>query len=342
MTKLILYFDSNENIKHQAHPLFKHLPLSLWKYDNEYISTFKYGDDYYNIKYINVTDNLFNEISKIKIDNSYKHIIIPYSLSNTNNIQNYKIRIAISLFLQNLDITNISSINILTDSSIGKLEELFPETDMYVVEDLLHYLGDKLVIVETSIKDIIVEFGSGYKHVFDPVAHYYFDPVYSRLNYDDYFMSKFPETGWKLPIDIITGLKILRNKINTNKYNLYFRSSRMFEHLTLTQLQQVHKLLKDIQFKKLSIIVPDFKYVINEIDDTVKNWWQNKQYHIFNSEVFGFKDWESDTDHKTVWTEKLLSSFVKSLGKYDITITKNYVIDDKRFYLYCDAIRRKK
>jgi len=330
---LVLYFDSDKMVRHQAHPLIKNLPLSLWNYDNEYVSSFKYDDNKYSIKYINVTDNIFHEIPKIKIDEKYEHITIPYSLVD-NNIQNYKIRIAISLFLQNLNLFNISSINIISDGSLTCIDDLFPETDEQYIP---HYLKRKITILQSDDKNIEIEFGSGYKHVFNDIAHYYFDPVYSPVLYDNQFI--FDKVGLKVPLDIVTGLKLLKNKINIKRYNLHFRSSRMFEHLNISQLQQVHKLLSEIQFKKLSIIVPDFKHVINIIDNSSKKWWQTQFYHIANSEVFGFNDWETDSDHKTVWTEKLLTSFIKSLGKYDVSI-KKYTIDGKSFYLYCVAIRR--
>lgn len=105
-----------------------------------------------------------------------------------------------------------------------------------------------------------------------------------------------------------------------------FQAYRSLEHLTLTQLKELPHLLKkyylfdpEVEF---DVLVPDY-------DILVREYLSNKKYcrdlftddmHKINCEIFGYDDWEKDSDHKYAWTRIKMIEY----AKYFMKIIHNY------------------
>jgi len=91
---------------------------------------------------------------------------------------------------------------------------------------------------------------------------------------------------------------------------------RVLEHLTINQLQDFPRIIKD-NFKiskklNLTFVVPDYEEVMKYTKNLMLFSTDN---HKVNAEIFGYNDWETDSDHKFMWTKSLLNQYVNYFGK---------------------------
>lgn len=219
----------------------------------------------------------------------------------------------------------------------NQIYNLISNDDTFIQECPLTY---ELIKVQKSfgihdMQETLMLFGCGN-------VDYNFESKFTELNKYDYMFA--------LDLSIDNGSEIISSanataiKRNVNIFDFQdykleipigkiseISSVRSLEHLTMTQLKQFPKILKENFYidnpLRLTFVVPDYKEVM-KYSKNLKLF--STANHKVNAEIFGYNDWETDSDHKFMWTKSLLNQYINYFGKViersNVKILKNNLL----------------
>jgi len=215
--------------------------------------------------------------------------------------------------------------------NLEDFENLYPISNV----SYHHINNSKYTGIVDKLERPYVEFGCGEVYSVDPKLRknqFYIDTAISESN----------------PLKIHAGL--VKSTIQDfftvlNQLPLQDRcvdtiySCRTLEHFSLSGLFDLREYLtKVISYREIRFVVPDYVQVMKELRKKDLPFGSSK-HHIINSEIFGFDDWETKSDHRCAWSKSLLKEYLLNIymqtyprTQYKIDFRK-VEIDGKKWYI---------